>query len=194
MDAEFGQDWTIRNTTQRLNHGIGVNAGSGSRIQENGHAGFYGSGSDFLIAGNEIARNGYAGVDFHWEGGGGIVRANCVHDNVGAGIWADIDVHRLVIEDNVVFGNRIVIRNVNARIGAVTDVDADNAVVATGNRLYGNSYHLADRGGVWFWNDAEADWNAIRVQGQEAGSVLHADMPQKALLTCPSTAGAGKSR
>ncbi|ALJ38210.1 MULTISPECIES: right-handed parallel beta-helix repeat-containing protein [Azospirillum] len=285
VDAEFGPGWTIRNSVLRLNHGVGVNAGNGSRILDNrildnGHAGFSGSGTDFLIAGNEIARNGYAGVDFHWEGGGGkitesggggLIRGNCVHDNVGAGIWADIDVHRLVIENNLVFGNadngityeisydgvirnnrvadngqrgqgwfwgaqilissaqrvkvygndidvpggygnavtvvsqdrvpytpavgneifdnRIVIRNVNARIGAVTDVDADNAVVAAGNRLYGNRYHLADPGErIWFWNDAEADWDAIRAQGQEMGSVVHAGIPQKTPLSCPSMA------
>ncbi|QCO11860.1 right-handed parallel beta-helix repeat-containing protein (plasmid) [Azospirillum brasilense] len=205
------------------------------------------------------------------SGGGGLIRGNCVHDNVGAGIWADIDVHRLVIENNLVFGNadngityeisydgvirnnrvadngqrgqgwfwgaqilissaqrvkvygndidvpggygnavtvvsqdrvpytpavgneifdnRIVIRNVNARIGAVTDVDADNAVVAAGNRLYGNRYHLADPGErIWFWNDAEADWDAIRAQGQEMGSVVHAGIPQKTPLSCPSMA------
>ncbi|WP_175424489.1 right-handed parallel beta-helix repeat-containing protein [Azospirillum brasilense] len=73
VDAEFGPGWTIRNSVLRLNHGVGVNAGNGSRILDNrildnGHAGFSGSGTDFLIAGNEIARNGYAGVDFHWEG------------------------------------------------------------------------------------------------------------------------------
>ena len=291
IDAEFGRAWTVRNSVVRLNHGVGVNAGTGSRIldnriQDNGHAGFSGSGTDFLIAGNEIMRNGYAGVDFYWEGGGGkitesagggVIRRNCVHGNVGAGLWADIDVYGLVIEDNVVFGNadngityeisydgvirnnrvadngkqgqgwfwgaqilissaqgvkvygndidvpggygnavtvvsqdrapytpaigneifanRIVIRNADARVGAVTDVDADNAAVAAGNRLYGNSYHLADLGKrVWFWNDADADWNAIRALGQETGSALNADVPQKTPLSCSSIADTDRSQ
>ncbi|MNU03271.1 hypothetical protein D3C72_2472290 [compost metagenome] len=59
-------------------------------------------------------------------------------------------------------------------------------MIAAGNRLYGNRYHLADLGErVWFWNDAEADWNAIRAQGQETGSVVHTGIPQKTPLTCP---------
>lgn len=151
VDAEFGPGWTIRNTVLRLNHGVGVNAGNGSRILDNrildnGHAGFSGSGTDFLIAGNEIARNGYAGVDFHWEGGGGkvtesggggIIRGNCVHDNVGAGIWADIDVHRLVIEDNLVFGN--------ADNGITYEISYDGVI--RNNRVADNG----QRGQGWFW-------------------------------------------
>ncbi|MBB3264548.1 parallel beta-helix repeat protein [Azospirillum sp. OGB3] len=150
VDAEFGPGWTVRNNVLRLNHGVGVNAGNGSRILDNrildnGHAGFSGSGTDFLIAGNEIARNGYAGVDFHWEGGGGkvtesdggLIRSNCVHDNVGAGIWADIDVRRLVIEDNLVFGN--------ADNGITYEISYDGVI--RNNRVADNG----QRGQGWFW-------------------------------------------
>ena len=118
IDAEYGKDWVVKNNLVRLNHSVAVNAGNnsrilGNRLLQNGQQGFDGSGKNYVIEGNEIADNNYAGVNFEWEAGGGKVtetedasiRGNCVHDNDGPGIWADEGVRNLVIEDNVVFNN-----------------------------------------------------------------------------------------
>jgi parallel beta-helix repeat protein len=119
VDAEFGENWRIEDNTIRLNHGVGVNAGPGSkilrnRINKNGHAGYAGGGANFIFESNEIADNNYAGVDYYWEGGGGkvtetagggVIRRNCVHDNDGPGIWMDVDANKVLVENNVVFKN-----------------------------------------------------------------------------------------
>jgi len=118
IDAEYGKGWVVKNNLVRLNHSVAVNAGNnsrilGNRLLENGQQGFEGSGTNYVIEGNEIADNNYSGVSFEWEAGGGkvtetedaIIRGNCVHDNDGPGIWADEGVRNLVIEDNVVFNN-----------------------------------------------------------------------------------------
>jgi parallel beta-helix repeat protein len=118
IDSEYGSAWLIENNVVQLNHAVGVNAGSNTkiirnRIVRNGQQGFDGGGKNYLFEGNEIAHNNYAGVNYEWEAGGGkvtetqdaVIRGNCVHDNDGPGIWADENVRRLTIENNVVFNN-----------------------------------------------------------------------------------------
>jgi hypothetical protein len=66
--------------------------------------GFRGAGGNILIEGNEISHNNYAGFDPFWGGGGSkwvytshlIVRGNYSHDNLGPGLWTDINnIHTL---------------------------------------------------------------------------------------------------
>lgn len=118
VNAEGGSNWTMQDSTIRLNHGIGVNVGSGTKvlrnkILKNGMAGYDAGASGWLFEQNEIGGNGYAGVNFKWEGGGGkvtanahaTIRNNCVYNNRGPGIWMDIDANNVIVENNVVWGN-----------------------------------------------------------------------------------------
>ena len=119
IDATEGDAWIVENNLIRLNHSLAVDAGPNSkilrnRLVHNGQQGFGGGGKNFVIEGNEIAHNNYAGVSFEWEAGGGkvtetdegaVIRGNCVYDNDGMGIWADESVRGLIIENNVVFNN-----------------------------------------------------------------------------------------
>ena len=118
VDTEHGNAWLVENNIVRLNHSVGVTAGTNSKIVrnkilQNGQQGFDGGGKNYLFEGNEIAHNNYAGVSYEWEAGGGkivetqdsVIRGNCVHGNDGPGIWADVNVRGLVIENNVVFNN-----------------------------------------------------------------------------------------
>lgn len=114
-----GQDWVVRGNTIRLNHGVGINASRAPRIVDNtivdnGQLGILVvGGSDAWIEGNEIARNNYAGFEFHWEAGGAkfirttrlTVRDNHVHGNQGPGLWADMDNIDTLYEDNVIEHN-----------------------------------------------------------------------------------------
>src|SRR6185312_15487892 len=78
-------------------------------IHDNGEMGIACVGRDILIAGNEIAGNGFfAGLDPDWEGGGGkcaltdglVFRGNYSHDNNSYGFWTDIDNINTLYEDN----------------------------------------------------------------------------------------------
>ena len=87
---------------------------SGNFIHDNGELGIGSFGSDALrVAGNELARNNYAGYNSAWEAGGAkfsgttglVVRGNKIHDNLGKGIWTDTNDMRSLIDSNVVTGN-----------------------------------------------------------------------------------------
>jgi parallel beta-helix repeat protein len=111
----------IRDNEIRWCHGTGaaITTGasgviSGNFIHDNGELGVGSFGSsDLLVAGNELARNNYAGYNSTWEAGGAkfvrttglVVRGNNVHDNLGKGIWTDTDDIRSLIDSNVVTGN-----------------------------------------------------------------------------------------
>jgi hypothetical protein len=110
--------WSIVDCDIRDNHGVGVELGddsriSGSRIDSNGQLGIGAAGSRLVIDHNEISGNNQAGYVTGWEGGGvklarsihALIEANFVHDNHGAGLWADIDSVDTVYEDNRVEDN-----------------------------------------------------------------------------------------
>lgn len=98
------QGWTVTDTEVRLCHGTGIQLSDRATIERckvhhNGQKGIGARGMNVLIQNNEIAFNNYAGYDDGWEAGGtkfsrttGLrVLDNYVHDNAGAGLWADID-------------------------------------------------------------------------------------------------------
>lgn len=110
--------WRVENNEIRLNHGTGVNLGSGgvardNHVHHNGQKGIGATGTGVLVEGNEIDHNNYAHIASGWEAGGTkfalttglVVRANCVHDNRGPGLWTDIDNVDTLYENNIVFGN-----------------------------------------------------------------------------------------
>jgi Right handed beta helix region len=103
----------------RLNHGIGVAAGSGGEItnnwiHHNGQVGVSAPGStDALFVGNEISHNNTMGFYTGWEAGsskfsgttGLVFRRNYVHHNTGSGPWLDTNNYRYLIEGNWIIGN-----------------------------------------------------------------------------------------
>lgn len=103
----------------RLNHGVGVAAGSGDEIRNNwihnnGQMGVSAPGAtDALFVGNEISRNNTMGFRTGWEAGsskfsgttGLVFRRNYVHDNKGSGPWLDGNNYRYVVERNWIKGN-----------------------------------------------------------------------------------------
>jgi hypothetical protein len=110
--------WTVIGNEVRWNHGYGIRGATNGRIlnnnvHHNGQMGIGGVGSNILIQGNEVAFNHWAGFLNDWERGGMkfaastdlVFRNNYVHDNDGRGIWTDIDVKGLLIEDNLVESN-----------------------------------------------------------------------------------------
>lgn len=169
-------DWVLRDNEIRLNYGLGVSVGSGSRvlgnhIHGNGQMGAGCVGQDILFERNEIASNGYfSGVDPNWEGGGGkcaltqrlIMRGNHFHHNNGYGFWTDIDNVGSLYEDNLVEDNRaggitheisfaaVIRNNVFRRNGPAAPVWLWGAAILVQNsrdvEVYGNSVDMTGGG------------------------------------------------
>lgn len=97
-----GEGWRIVDNEVRLNHGVGLGVGDGAVVTGNlvhhqGQLGLGVWGAGATIRDNEIAFNGTAGYDWHWEAGGAklwmtrevAVTDNRVHHNRGPGVWGD---------------------------------------------------------------------------------------------------------
>jgi len=113
------QGWSVLNTEVRWNHGAGIELGSNARIEScnvhhNGQLGIGAHGASILVLKNEIAYNNYAGYTEAWEAGGTkfaltdnlVVRSNYVHDNIGNGLWTDIDNIHTLYEGNTITNNK----------------------------------------------------------------------------------------
>lgn len=120
VDCEQGSGWVITGNTIRLNHSRGVGFScdamkiSNNRISTNGNLGIGGCCvKDVLIENNEIDNNNYAQFDPAWEAGGVktarttalVARKNNVHDNLGFGLWSDIDARFTTYDSNTVTNN-----------------------------------------------------------------------------------------
>ena len=114
-----GTGWTIENCEMRWNSGAGIGIGTGGRVRgcdihHNGQTGIAGHGRDILIENNRIWSNNIYGFDYTWEAGGvkialsdGVTfRGNHVHDNIGPGLWCDIDCRDAVYDGNLVENNQ----------------------------------------------------------------------------------------
>lgn len=113
--------WVIENNTLTLNHysGIKLNQCPNARIRNNkllnnGNSGVDGVATDnSLMEGNEIGFNNYARYAQEWEAGGSkfvktsnlVVRNNNVHDNIGVGLWCDIECQGVTYSNNQVDKN-----------------------------------------------------------------------------------------
>lgn len=118
--------WTLEHNTVTGNAGAGVMIGSGNVVRENclSRNGQYGFNAyspdpltDIVIRGNEIAGNntydwerkkpgcGCTGGGKFWMVDGALVVDNWVHDNHGAGLWADMNNRSFTIEGNYIEGN-----------------------------------------------------------------------------------------
>ncbi|MFB7633175.1 right-handed parallel beta-helix repeat-containing protein [Streptomyces sp. NPDC056149] len=127
VNHDSADGWVIEHLTIRDNSGAGLMAGAHQRVRanclrDNGQYGLnaYRNGgpfSDLVVEGNEIVGNNTGdwerrrpgcgctgGVKF-WAVNRAEVRGNWVHDNRGAGLWADTNNNDFRIEDNVIEAN-----------------------------------------------------------------------------------------
>jgi parallel beta-helix repeat protein len=116
-----GPGWVIENNLLTLNHysGLKMIQCSNARILNNkffsnGNSGLDGVATDnSLMQGNEIALNNYARYSCGWECGGSkfvnttnfTAKSNNVHDNLGPGLWFDIDCQEVTIVNNTIDKN-----------------------------------------------------------------------------------------
>jgi parallel beta-helix repeat protein len=115
--GDRAQGWRVFDNNVNHNSQIGVAVGSGSRVignylNDNGRYGLTGGGSNSVFSYNEIARNNANRNDTGDAGGTKfavtvnlIVSHNWVHDNIGPGLWTDIDNSGTVYDSNLVEGN-----------------------------------------------------------------------------------------
>jgi hypothetical protein len=180
IHAMTAAGWTIENVEARWNSGAGIALGSGGRVRSsnvhhNGQIGIVGVGRVIEIDGNSISDNNTRGFDFKWEAGGvkiglsdGVtMRNNHAYDNVGPGLWCDIECRNVLYERNVVE------RNHDAGIFHEISYSAiirDNVVRHNG---------VGERS--WFWGaeilvaasqDVQVYRNAVTVSPEGCGIVL----------------------
>jgi Right handed beta helix region len=175
-----GTGWTIENCEVRWNSGAGIGIGTGGRVRDcdihdNGQIGIAGHGRDILIENNRIWSNNIYGFDYTWEAGGvkialsdGVIfRGNHVHDNIGPGLWCDIDCRNVVYDGNLVENNH--------DIGIFHEISF-KAVIRNNVVRHNGRGH---RG--WFWRaeigvaasqDVEVNNNTLTIAAGGCGIVL----------------------
>jgi hypothetical protein len=127
VNHDSADGWVIEHATIQNNSGAGLMAGARQQVRAsclrgNGQYGmnaYKGGGriSGLVVEGNEITGNNRddwekrrpgcgctGGVKF-WAVDGADVRGNWVHDNRGAGLWADTDNNDFLIEGNLIEAN-----------------------------------------------------------------------------------------
>jgi len=118
-DGLRGERWLIEDVEIRNNHAAGLRTGNATKVlrvfsHNNGQLGIAVSGGDdVVIADSELAYNNIRGYFWEWEGGGGkftrtsglVVRGTSSHDNLGPGLWTDIDAVDTLYETNTVTNN-----------------------------------------------------------------------------------------
>ncbi|HEX6357321.1 right-handed parallel beta-helix repeat-containing protein [Actinophytocola sp.] len=126
VNHDSGDGWVIEDNTIEKNEGAGMMAGSRQRVRgnclrDNGQYAInaYKDGdlTDLVVEGNEITGNNTGDWESKIEGcgcTGGVkfwavdkadVRNNWVHDNRGAGLWADTNNNDFLIEGNLIEDN-----------------------------------------------------------------------------------------
>ncbi|MFE0766017.1 right-handed parallel beta-helix repeat-containing protein [Streptomyces smyrnaeus] len=127
VNHDSADGWVIEHAKIQYNSGAGLMAGARQRVRANclrgngqyGMNAYKASGriTGLVVEGNEIVGNNTGdwerrrkgcgctgGVKF-WAVDGADVRGNWVHDNRGAGLWADTNNNDFRIEDNVLEAN-----------------------------------------------------------------------------------------
>ncbi|MBE8517667.1 right-handed parallel beta-helix repeat-containing protein [Amycolatopsis sp. H6(2020)] len=127
VNHDSGDGWLIENTTIEDNAGAGLMAGAGqvvrhSCLRNNGQYGLnaYQAGdgiTGLVLEGNEITGNntgdweakvpgcGCSGGAKFWAVNGADIHGNWVHDNRGAGLWADTNNNDFLVEGNLFEAN-----------------------------------------------------------------------------------------
>jgi parallel beta-helix repeat protein len=141
----------IGNQITAIQGGRGVTVSDGwvvrdNIVSNNGELGLAGSGANIVIENNELLGNNQALYAKDWEAGGAkftqasglVFRGNYVHDNLGPGLWCDIDCHNVVIERNDISRNQ----------GAGIFFEISQAGTIRGNRIFNNGQTSAG----WIWD------------------------------------------
>lgn len=179
-----GQNANHIGMTFRHNHGTGcVFAGTSGHFAKNClfyHNGQLGcvasSAKDFLLTSSEISSNNYAGYKIDWEAGGlkvadseNITVQDChVHDNIGTGLWWDLDCTNTLVQDNLCENNtgsgifyevshgrtRITRNRCINNLGAGIYISTSNNVEVDNNICIVNPANTGgDHGGIFCLND-----------------------------------------
>jgi parallel beta-helix repeat protein len=149
--GDFGSNWLIEDVEVRLNHGAGIRTGMATTIRRasthhNGQLGLAGSrGENILVEQSEIANNNIRGFSTGWEAGGtkftrtvGLtIRETTVHNNLGPGLWTDIDAYATSYLDNTVYDN--------SGAGIFHEISYD--AVISGNTVTNNGFAHT----TWLW-------------------------------------------
>ncbi len=165
-DQYPGAQWQVRRCTVRWNHGTGIELVDGSiiaenKVLENGQKGLGARGSNVTIENNEIAFNNYAGFSMGWEAGGTKfarttnlrVVGNNVHDNLGPGLWTDIDNRQTLYEGNKITDN----------LGTGIQHEISYSAIIRENFVSGNGRAQS----VWLWG------SQILIQNSSDVEVVH---------------------
>jgi parallel beta-helix repeat protein len=152
--------WVVRNVSALHNSWAGLLVADGMRIlgghyNDNDQMGIGGNeatgivldgldGDPATLDGPELARNHTLRASCEFEGGGMkwdvgtvTVRNAYVHDNDCRGLWADINAHGALIENNLIEGNQAE--------GILIEISQD--AVIRNNRVYRNGFGA----GGWYW-------------------------------------------
>jgi hypothetical protein len=177
VNHDSGDGWVIENDTIQHNKGAGLMAGARQQVlhnclRDNGQYGMnayqVGDGiTGLVVADNEIVGNntddwenknpgcGCSGGVKFWAVDGADIRGNWVHDNRGAGLWADTNNNDFLIENNVIENNdgealfyeisyNLILRNNTIR---GNDVVAGKAFAARGDNFPTAAVYLSESGG-----------------------------------------------
>lgn len=100
----IGPGWIVNGGEVRLCHGLGLHVGNtmqvlGTLIHDHGQMGIGGGGTGVLVDGIQSYNNNASGFNYGWEGGGSkfvatlnlTVRNSTFRNNLGPGLWLDID-------------------------------------------------------------------------------------------------------
>jgi len=175
-----GTGWVVENCEVRLNSGAGIGIGTGGRVRDcdihhNGQTGIAGHGRDIRVERNKIWSNNIYGFDYTWEAGGVKIAlsdgvaflGNHVHDNIGPGLWCDIDCRNVVYEGNLVENNH--------DIGIFHEISFKavirNNVVRHNGRGYRGGFWRAEIG-VAASQDVEVNNNTLTIAAGGCGIVL----------------------
>jgi parallel beta-helix repeat protein len=159
-DAHAG-GWVVRNVSALHNSWAGLLASDGMRIlgghyNDNDQLGIGGNattgivldgldGDPATLDGPELARNHtlrapceFEGGGMKWDVGTVTIRNAYVHDNDCGGLWADINAHNALIENNLIEDNHAE--------GILIEISRD--AVIRNNRVYRNGI----RAKGWYWD------------------------------------------
>jgi len=145
-------DWVVRNVSALHNGYAGMLLADGMQVlgghfNDNDQTGIGGNATSqpVLLDGVELARNHALHAPCNWDGGGMkwdegpvTVRNSYVHDNDCRGLWADINAHDVLIENNLIENNYAE--------GIYYEISRDGVI--RNNQVYGNGR----RGSGWYWD------------------------------------------
>jgi parallel beta-helix repeat protein len=140
--------WVVENCEVRQSHGIGIRIGDRwqvrtCRVHDNGQLGLAKGGTGSLVEGCDIYHNktvpfkiGFAGGALKFSKSKDLIfQNNAVHDNLGNGVWLDIDNIGYQVRGNTVYNN--------SSQGIFVEISYGGKVY--GNKVYGNGFSETPR-------------------------------------------------